>query len=103
MTLTRPYRREILDDNGYALAITIDQDAVRVHANANAYPSASHYLTPGQARELVEALQEALLVHAELYDECTRLTVAPVPLDGCTCGGIGNTGAHFASCLWSAR
>lgn len=24
-------------------------------------------------------------------------------LDGCSCGGIGNTGAHRRGCQWSAR
>lgn len=28
---------------------------------------------------------------------------APIKLDGCTCGGIGSTGSHYASCPWSAR
>jgi len=22
-------------------------------------------------------------------------------LDGCTCGGIGDTGAHFPNCAWN--
>ena len=28
---------------------------------------------------------------------------APILLDGCTCGGIGDTGSHRAGCPWSAR
>ncbi len=27
----------------------------------------------------------------------------PIPLDGCTCGGIGDTGSHRAGCPWAAR
>lgn len=27
----------------------------------------------------------------------------PIRLDGCTCGGIGDTGSHRAGCPWGAR
>lgn len=40
-------------------------------------------------------------------DDCTdprpQLRPRPLPLDGCTCGGIGDTGAHRAGCPWSGR
>ena len=26
---------------------------------------------------------------------------APISLDGCTCGGISDTGGHFAGCAWA--
>ena len=26
---------------------------------------------------------------------------APISLDGCACGGIGDTGSHFAGCAWA--
>jgi hypothetical protein len=25
----------------------------------------------------------------------------PMPLDGCTCGGIGDSGSHRAGCAWA--
>jgi len=31
------------------------------------------------------------------------MTPVPLPLDGCTCGGVGNTGAHRRDCPWGAR
>ena len=72
----RPYRRDITDANEDIIAVTIDMDRVRVQTNADRYPSSSAWMTPAQARQLIEALGEALLVYAELYDE---------PAEPCTC------------------
>lgn len=35
------------------------------------------------------------------WEEVTRPT--PIRLDGCTCGGIGDTGSHRRGCPWAAR
>jgi hypothetical protein len=44
---------------------------------------------------------------AEYLERLDRLhgrPARPVPqlLDGCTCGGIGDTGSHFGDCPWGA-
>ena len=43
--------------------------------------------------------------HCTAWDAKQDRVVRPVPqrLDGCTCGGIGDTGAHSHGCGWALR
>lgn len=40
---------------------------------------------------------------ADAERELAAARPQPIRLDGCSCGGIGDTGAHRSSCQWSAR
>lgn len=53
--------------------------------------------------EHVVAGYAALLELVRRGEDLPAVRPKPVPLSGCTCGGIGDTGAHRPGCPWSAR
>jgi hypothetical protein len=65
--ITTAYKRELAV--GDILTVSVDQDQIRVQTRSNCYPSTGQWLTPGQARELRDMLDEALFAHAELYGD----------------------------------
>ena len=60
-------------------------------------------LVPPLSREWNDLAQryDALADQSDaLYAELSR-RAEPIRLSGCTCGGIGDTGSHFAGCAWA--
>jgi len=42
--------------------------------------------------------------HQAIAEQATsKPRPVPILLDGCTCGGIGDTGSHRPPCPWAAR
>jgi hypothetical protein len=43
------------------------------------------------------------ITRTQLDHAADRKRPTPDSPSGCTCGGIGDTGSHYPSCIWSAR
>jgi hypothetical protein len=51
----------------------------------------------------VEALEARAATPGDPHGWQPPARPVPTPLSGCTCGGIGDTGAHYPGCSWSAQ